>query len=168
MYASAQERAEGIEATAQLPPTELRDDFRAAVERLIADVDQLPADAWDAEILTARGRAVPASEVLWMRVRETRIHTVDLDAGAQFSDQPTAIVAALLADIAAGPAAATADPPLKVTAVDLDRSWRLGSGEPVEVSGPSAALLTWLSGRGDGADLRTAGAPAAPTPPRWL
>ena len=35
------------------------------------------------------------------------------------------------------------------------------------VSGPPAALLAWLIGRGDGAGLRVTGAGAVPVLPPW-
>ena len=35
--------------------------------------------AWSAEVKTAQGRTVPASETLWIRTREVWIYAVDLD-----------------------------------------------------------------------------------------
>ncbi len=169
MYASVEARVEGIEATAAQPPDALRADVAAASARLVAAVEDLPIDAWEAEVITGMGRRIPASDVPWMRVRETWIHTVDLDAGVGFADQPPGVVAALLEEIAAGPRAAEADPPLAVHADDLDRTWMLGDGDPVEVRGPAAAVLTWLSGRGDGTDLSTTDPnDCPPKAPAWL
>ncbi len=45
--------------------------------------------AWDGEIRTALGRATTGAEVPWMRVRETWVHTVDLDAGSRSIRSPT-------------------------------------------------------------------------------
>ena len=81
MYRSVEERADGIEATAGLAPGPLRADLAEAVARLVADVEAMPAEAWNGEVLTARGRPIPASEVPWMRVRESWIHVVDLGSG---------------------------------------------------------------------------------------
>ena len=170
MYRSVEERADGIEATARLAPGPLRADLAEAVARLVLDVEAMPAEAWAGEVLTARGRPIPASEVPWMRVRESWIHVVDLGTGATFADQPPALVDALLEEIAGWPSAAAAEPPLVVTADDRGRSWTLGDGvDAVEVSGPAAEVLLWLSGRGDGQGLSTtdpSGHP--PTPPAWL
>ncbi len=170
MYRSVEERADGIEATAGLAPAALRADLTEAVARLLLDVEAMPAEAWDGEVLTARGRPIPASEVPWMRVRESWIHVVDLDTGATFAEQPPDLVKALLGEIAGWPSAASAQPPLVVTADDLGCSWTLGDGvDAVEVSGPAAEVLLWLSGRGDGTGLITSdpsGHP--PTPPAWL
>ncbi|HEY8059268.1 MAG TPA: maleylpyruvate isomerase family mycothiol-dependent enzyme [Acidimicrobiales bacterium] len=170
MYRSVEERADGIEATAGLAPAALRADLNESVDRLLVAVEAMPAAAWDGEVLTARGRPIPASEVPWMRVRESWIHVVDLDTGATFAEQPPTLVEALLAEIAGWPSAASAQPPLVVTADDLGRSWTLGDGvDAVEVSGPAAGVLLWLSGRGDGTGLSTSdpsGRP--PTPPAWL
>ena len=169
MYTSAGERADGIERTARLGPQELRQDLADAAQRLVDDVEALPDHGWDEEVLTARGRAVPASEVLWMRARETWIHGVDLDAGASFVDAPTGFVAALLQELATAPSLTTVDPALHVRAIDLDRDWTLGTGELIDVSGPATSVLTWLSGRGDGSDLRTSHASGRPpAPPAWL
>jgi maleylpyruvate isomerase len=130
----------------------------------------MPVEAWDGEVLTARGRPILASEVPWMRVRESWIHVVDLDTGATFAEQPPALVRALLGEIACWPSAASAHPPLVVTADDLGRSWTLGDGVgAVEVSGLAAEVLLWLSGRGDGSGLSTTDSSGRPpTPPAWL
>ena len=66
---------------------------------LAAALDDLPAEAWDAIVVTAQGRTVPATEIPWMRAREVCIHAVDLGAGVTFGDLPADFVAALLADV---------------------------------------------------------------------
>jgi maleylpyruvate isomerase len=170
MYASAEERADGIEASAAQSPDDLRTDVVAASGRLVAAADAFPTGAWDAEVRTALGRPIPASEVPWMRVRETWVHAVDLDAGASFDEQPDDVVVALLDEVASWPSLRAADPALLVRADDTGAEWHLGDGpDPVEVRGPSAALLAWISGRDPGAGLATSdpsGSP--PAPPPWL
>lgn len=70
MYASPQARDDSIAETAKLATADLLEDTRAASQRFIQAVDALPSQAWQAEVVTAQGRTVPASEVLWMRARE--------------------------------------------------------------------------------------------------
>src|SRR5262249_44679082 len=79
MYASGQRRAADIEIDAAQPPAQLRADMVAADARFTVACAQLPAAAWDVMVRTHSGRIVPASEVLWVRVREVWIHAVDLD-----------------------------------------------------------------------------------------
>ena len=86
MYASADDRTAGIEASATQPPGALRDDVAEASSRLIEVVEALPSEAWAASVRTARGRAISASDVPWLRVRESWVHGVDLAAGASFAD----------------------------------------------------------------------------------
>ncbi len=74
-------REDGPAGASRAAPGDLVD----AVGHLVEDVQAMSVDAWDQEVLTARGRAVPASEVLWMRARETWIHGIDLDAGVAFA-----------------------------------------------------------------------------------
>jgi len=119
MYASGEERDAEIEAGARLDPATLRAQVHASARALATDLDGLSESAWRAEVLTAQGRTVPATEIPWMRTREVAIHAVDLDAGVSFADLPDALNAALAADA-------------------LDR--RLGQGH-----GP--ALAGWLTGR---------------------
>ena len=61
----------------------------------------LPAAAWVAEVRTAQGRQVPASEVPWMRVREAWIHAADFAGPLTFAGIPEDVASALTGDIAA-------------------------------------------------------------------
>jgi len=67
MYPSREARDAGIDATAALPPADLRADYAAACARFAATVDALPADAWAANLRNMQGREIPANEVPWMR-----------------------------------------------------------------------------------------------------
>ena len=99
MYASPDQRASEIKAGAAWPAAELRDLVRRSADDLAATLDALPADAWDATVVTAQGRTVPAAEIPWMRAREVCVHAVDLNAGITFGDLPGDFTAALLADV---------------------------------------------------------------------
>jgi len=101
MYASAEQRAAEIADGAQLPVARLRRLVRESADALSADLDALPAEAWSNEVVTAQGRTVPATEIVWMRTREVAVHAVDLGTGVDFADLPDDLVAALIGDAVA-------------------------------------------------------------------
>ena len=167
MYASAQQRDDEIDRGATLPPDELRDWVRTSAARLGADLGSLPEQAWRAQVVTAQGRTVPATELPWMRAREVAVHAVDLDAGVTFADLPTAFCAELIGDVAGRRSSVGDGPALHLRAADSDRTWTVaGTGDPAAVSGTVDALARWLTGRGT-EGIRTDDAPT-PTLPRWL
>lgn len=154
MYASAEQRAADIEAGATRP------DLRAWVRESAATLaDELAAlRAWDAEVVTAQGRTVPATEIPWMRARETCVHAVDLRAGTTFEDLPPAFLAALLDDVARW-RAARPGPALVLVTPDT-RHELAGEGTPVEVNLPLPVAAAWFTGRHTDPDL--------PALPGWL
>jgi maleylpyruvate isomerase len=99
MYAGPEHRNAEIEKGAGFSPGELRELVRSSAKELSAEFDALPDSAWRAEIVTAQGRTVPATEIPWMRTREVAIHAVDLRAGVDFGDLPDALNTALVADV---------------------------------------------------------------------
>jgi maleylpyruvate isomerase len=161
MYASPQARDAGIAETAALPPAPLRAEVVAATDRLAAAVRELPEPAWSAVVRTAQGRAVPTSEVLWMRCRETWVHAVDLDAGIGFDAVPDDVLAALVDDVFRMWERRGHVP--DVTVFAGDRTW--GSGGSA-VSGSLAAVAGWVTGRTPGAGLDTDD--GLPELPAWL
>jgi maleylpyruvate isomerase len=122
MYASIAQRDADIQRVAGHPPAELRELVGRSARALAADLDGMPDRAWTRTVVTAQGRTVPASEILWMRSREVAVHAIDLPAGLGFADLPEELVVALVHD-----------------AVAL----RLRRGE-------GASLAAWLTGRGTG------------------
>src|SRR5215218_9667122 len=127
MYPSREARDAGIETTAALPPAELRADFAAACDRLAEAVQQLPVDAWRAQVRVRQGGTVPASAVPWMRAKEVWVHGVDLRAGLTFADLPADFCAALVDDVLG--LFATRDEALdvRIVATDADRAWGDGA-----------------------------------------
>lgn len=99
MYASTEQRNAEIEAGARLPVAELRRLVRESADALAADLDALPTEAWSNPVVTAQGRTVPATEIVWLRAREVAVHAVDLGAGVDFEDLPADLVAALIDDV---------------------------------------------------------------------
>lgn len=155
MYASRQARDAEIEAVAaQQGLPELAE--RTARE-LSDALGELTGPQWQAEVRTAQGRLVPASEIVWMRCREVWIHGVDLATGGSFADFPAELVDGLLTDVAA-----RGEPPaITLVATDRDRAWHIGE-QGVEVRGTAAGLAAWVTGRAP------APRPDAPRPARWL
>jgi uncharacterized protein (TIGR03083 family) len=123
MYAGPEPRAAEIAHGARLSAAQLRPLVHESASALAADLDALPEPAWSREVVTAQGRAVPASEIPWLRTREVAVHAVDLNAGVGFADLPEDLNAALVSDVVAK---------------------RLAGGE-------SAVLARWLTGRAAGA-----------------
>ncbi|MFF4341801.1 maleylpyruvate isomerase family mycothiol-dependent enzyme [Kitasatospora sp. NPDC001540] len=101
MYASPAERLAGIERGRALPAAELTRRVRESAERLAAALDALTPEQWQAPVVTAQGRTVPAAELPWLRAREACVHAVDLAAGVTFADLPADFLAALCADVLA-------------------------------------------------------------------
>lgn len=161
MYPSAAARDAGIAETATLPSAQLRTEVLAATGRLVDAIRGMPDAAWSAQVRTAQGRTVPASQVPWMRCREVWVHAVDLDAGVEFADVPDDVLAALGDDVFRMWDVRDQVPDVAVFAGD--REWGTGG---LAVAGTLPAVTSWLTGRSPGAEL-TADGPL-PTLAAWL
>jgi len=147
MYASPDERAEGIARGGRLPAVEVMAWLRRSAEELDAAMAGLDDARWNAPVVTAHGRTVPATELPWMRAREVCVHAVDLATGVSFADLPADFLAALCADVV-GRRSATPGPALVLTATDTGGRWTLpGEDEPVAVEGPLHEITAYLTGR---------------------
>lgn len=155
MYADPAQRTADISRGAEQPPKALRSDARTAATALDAAAAALPQPAWRAEVRTASGRVVPASEVLWMRVREVWLHAVDLGRAEEVIDLPPDLVEALLDDVTGAFDVRGDTPALDLRASDSEWSWMVHADLPGRViTGPAAELLAWLTGRSSGTCLR--------------
>ena len=141
------QREADIEAGVARPPDEIRHDAIDSAGRLDRAFADLPADGWTREIRNAQGQPMLASRIPWLRVREVWIHAVDLGTGLSFADCPPDLTAALIEDVRGG-----------LTA-------RPGCPDLTTVTGPPAALLGWLTGRGSGESLLPVPLPQLPS---WL
>lgn len=163
MYASPDARAEEIEYGATLRADALRNLNDHTVARLDAAWRDASYDAWDAEVLTAQGRTVPAAETLWMRSREVWIHAVDLGCRASFTDIPQVVLTTLLHEIpgkwrgkGAGAGFVLLD---DATGERVEASPADAEHPETVVAGSLAGLVRWASGRGaQGVRLAHAGA----------
>jgi len=166
MYESAEQRNREISEGATLDSAALRNLFDHTVARLDEKWRHHPASAWSAQVRTAQGRQVPASETVWMRIREVWIHAVDLANGGRFDDFPAVVLDSLLADIVGmwrrkdlGAGLVLAVDGFTPIAVQED------SPAATTVSGTRAAVVRWAAGRGTvGVDI----AGDLQEPPPWL
>jgi maleylpyruvate isomerase len=166
MYASPEQRDEGIAAGAALPASQLRAWIANSAAELAADLDALPAPAWDAKVITAQGLTRAASEIPWMRDRELYVHAVDLGAGTGFGDLPPDFLTMLLDDVTSRRSTRGGGPALAVAASDTGHAWEIaGTGAPVPVTAPLADLAAYLTGR---PGRRAPALTAAPDLPAWL
>jgi maleylpyruvate isomerase len=152
MYSSPRARAEEIELGATQSP----DALRCLSEHAAIDLDgrwrDLPADRWDARVVTAQGRDVPASETVWMRTREVWLHAVDLDAGARIDDVPRPVLSRLVEDVLRA-WAPREEPPVRLEIADARPEETLvlpchaAVANATTVSASLPALAAWVTGR---------------------
>ncbi len=101
MYSSPEQRGADIEAGSRLPADDLVRWLTRSAEVLVAAMGALDDEQWSAEVVTAQGRTVGATEIPWLRAREVCVHAVDLGIGVTFADLPHEFLAALVSDIQA-------------------------------------------------------------------
>ena len=176
MYPSEESRDRDIEAGARRPALELAEDVRASAAAFATAAGELPADAWDAAV-ARRGATFPARAILPRRLSELEIHHVDLGAGYGPGDWPADFVQLTLARVTDDFAGLPGMPAILARPDGQDAAFALGPAgggppgpgpaSPVTVTGPPAALLAWLIGRGSGAGLEVAGGAAMPVLPPW-
>jgi maleylpyruvate isomerase len=168
MYPSEEARARDVEEGAGRCAAKIAADVQVSAAALAAAAQGLPAPAWDA-LVARRGVRFPAREIPSRRLAELEIHHVDLDAGYRPADWPASFVAANLVRVARDFAGRADAPALLARPDGLDAVYPIGPdpASQVTVSGPPAALLAWLIGRGNGAGLEVTGADAVPVLPPW-
>lgn len=145
MYSSPQQRNADIEAGAKLSGERLTAWFERSARELATAMATMPGDAWQAMVVTAQGRTVPATETPWMRSREVMVHAVDLGAGLTFADLPGDFLATLREDITS----------------------RRGPRSVPAVRGSDADVTAYLAGRPYFGVTMPGGGPAPELPP-WL
>ncbi|HZK06416.1 MAG TPA: maleylpyruvate isomerase family mycothiol-dependent enzyme, partial [Actinomycetaceae bacterium] len=166
MYSSTTQRADDIEKGSKLSAEELVAWYERSARELAEGWDGLDDAQWDAQVKTAQGRLVPASETPWMRAREVLVHAVDFGDSVSFADLPADFCAALVTDIV-GKRSKGGNPAVVVVPTDSDERWEVtGEGAPVTVTGPLDELTAYLAGRPfDG--VTTAGGEPVPALPPW-
>ncbi len=147
MYPSVEERDEEISQGAQLAGDDLRAWWTRTDDHLLEEFATLPAGAWKAQVLTAQGREVPASETLWMRSREICIHAVDLAASVDWEDLPESFLRRLIDEAVSRHSSSGENPAVTIVVDDGESLLLEGVGDPVETSGNLSNIAAWLTGR---------------------
>ncbi|MGH3343507.1 MAG: maleylpyruvate isomerase family mycothiol-dependent enzyme [Carbonactinosporaceae bacterium] len=189
MYPSRESRDRDIDEFAARTAGEHAADLRDSAAALDASARDLAPDLWSRTVRTMQGREVPASEALWMRMKELEIHHVDLGSGYSPAHWSPAFVARALPEVAHQLGARAGCPAIVIRAEERDRALEIAHrAEPADgtadrttddaaddaaagaptVSGPEAALLAWLTGRSPGDGLTVEPAGPLPTLPVWL
>ncbi len=166
MYSSSAQRSDEILRGGSLPARALR----SLIAHSRADLDvawrDLNGPAWSADVRTAQGRTVPASETAWMRCREVWVHAVDLDSGASFAEFPRPLLERILADVVSVWRRRGEEPDL-VLAISDDDAIPLGTGRGPTVTGSLSDVTGWVTGRRT-SGVHTGKTGRLPTLPRWL
>jgi maleylpyruvate isomerase len=153
MYPSQQERNRAIEEGARQSVSRLRDEIGRSHVRFAEAAAALPEDAWAARVeWGADNRGGPASFVPVLRALELELHHTDLGLAHLPAAWPCDLVKEALPYAADG-LDDRAGEPLVLQATDTWATLEYGGGAGRTVEGPQAALLAWVTGRSDGADL---------------
>jgi len=145
MYSDRAQRAAEIEESATKPAATLRAELASTADTLADALDALTAEQWQATVRSALGRAIPAAEIPWMRIREVWLHTIDIGTGV---DLPAGVVDLLLDDVTTALSRKDGCPGITLAPSDRNATWLLGrepAGRTIEA--PAAELAVWLTGR---------------------
>ncbi len=162
-YPSPQARVADIEAGGQRDTATIAADFATAVRQLADQLAATPAETWSATVDLGRGGPTAADVIMAARLGEVELHHHDLgaDAGLALLDDAQALrlLRALLRSYVRTRAVGG-----MVLEPDGAEPIVIGDGGP-RVGGSAVDLVGWLSGRRDGAELRTSG--ELPDLPPW-
>jgi len=161
-YPSEQARADAIDAGVRRPAGIIRADLDRAIHECLTAIREHPSQLWDAPAILLSGGSQPVRRVLPGLRRELEYHHVDLAAGYQPDDWPADFVATELSVVTALMDRRADAPPMTLADHGM---LHIGTSPPVDVAGSPAAMLAWLSGRGDGSGLDTASAVLPAIPP---
>jgi maleylpyruvate isomerase len=149
-YPSEQARADAIEAGARRAPAAIRADLHRAVQDCLTAIREHPGHLWDAPAIWLGPGRRPVRGVVTSLRRELEYHHVDLAAGYQPADWPDDFAGPELSLVAALMNRRADAPPMTLT---CPTALHVDTSPPVDITGPPAALLAWLSGRSDGSGL---------------
>jgi maleylpyruvate isomerase len=153
MYPSQDRRDADIASLSTARPAGVRERFLACTTLFARSAAAVPPDAWSPIIeRVPGGPTFPADGVIGMRLRETEIHHVDLQAGYHHRDWPIAFSTHVI-DAMAQRYTSPGSFRVAVDEVEFVRAFGpSGSMGPV-VGGSAADLAWWLTGRGQGEGL---------------
>ena len=155
MYVSEEARDKDIEDGAGRPLAEQLEDLRRSAERFDQAVAAMPPQAWAAQVQTRQGGVLPAAELPAKRLAEIHLHHVDLGIGRGCGDLPDGFAAREVASIIDRLSGHEGIPAVRLHDTGTGETWDIGAAESpdITVGGTTHALLAWVSGRGDGAEL---------------
>jgi maleylpyruvate isomerase len=136
-----------IELGATLPSRALRNLFDHTEVHLNVEWRDLTDAGWERSVPVDGGR-LPVRRTARMRARAIWVHAVDLDNGGSFFDFPPDLLDGLLADLAEAWARRAADVATLLVPDDRPSPVILDSAAGPRVSGATADLVRWLTGRG--------------------
>ncbi|KDN73104.1 hypothetical protein DF19_06120 [Streptomyces olindensis] len=165
MYPDASARAEEIELGATWPAVQLRDFVVEEQNGLVSALGNITESGWQAPVVTAQGRTVPAGTIPWLRSREVWIHACDLPSGGNFADFPDDFTEALIDDVLTRRRTAQH---LELDVRITDRGMSTGYGADICVQGSATDLARWLTRGHASPNLRTATGGTLPDLPAWL
>ncbi|MFD8327100.1 maleylpyruvate isomerase family mycothiol-dependent enzyme [Streptomyces lydicus] len=169
MYASSTARNADIERDADRPLAAHLEDLRESATRFDAAADTLPRARRAFEVEMRNGVVERADRLPLRRLAELELHHMDLGVGHTLDQLLPEFVDSELAFLATVKFAGHPDLPALELRADDGRRWHTGrpgdGGGEVVVSGPARALVGWLTGRGDGAELDAHGAALPVVPP---
>ncbi|AEW93479.1 MULTISPECIES: maleylpyruvate isomerase family mycothiol-dependent enzyme [Streptomycetaceae] len=157
MYADEETRNKDIEEGAGRPLTEHLDDLRTSARRLADAIGAMSATDWAAQVRTRQNVVKPAAELPDRRVAELRLHLVDLGIGYTCRDLPADFAARELATRVDNLVGREGIPAIEVHDAESGERWEIGAAEEPEltVTGPTRALLAWVTGRAGAEELTT-------------
>jgi maleylpyruvate isomerase len=169
-YPSVEARDRGIEDGAGRPAAELIDDVEVSSAALAAEAAILADADWAAEVRGMGGQGHPAWYTLWRRLTEVEFHHVDLGAAYEPESWPDDFAVQSLEQVTEQFSGKPDCPAAMLVSLDSGRTYRIGPAEAepaAQISGPTRALLAWLTGRGAGAGLTAEPAGPLPSVPPW-
>lgn len=156
MYGHGTQRDDEIDAGAGRSGLDLQIDLDTAAGRLGDAFESLDADhgaAWDSVVELRGGLSAPARLLPLARLTEVVLHHIDLDVGFVTDDVDETTAEWLLEWAAFRLRHRDEFPALQLTSTSGFSTAIGSSGTPIPVSGTSAQLLGWLTGRTTDADL---------------
>jgi maleylpyruvate isomerase len=140
-----------IDAGRARPARPLEQRLRHACEQLATTLAIASDDVWEAAAVHPSGEIRVGPGLVVGRLREVEVHHVDLDYGYEPQDWPFGWVLEEM-DRAMLDLPSRLPPGVAVVLVgdDAGQRWVAGSGDAVEITGTTAGLFAWVTGRSAG------------------
>jgi len=141
-------RQADIEAGRGRPAIELERRLRESCDRVAAAMAGAPDQVWDAIAVHISGEVKIGPGVIVGRLREVEVHHVDLNCAYAPEDWPLEwLLEEMDRAMLALPGRLPPDMAVVLAATDTDQHWVAGNGNAIEVTGPTAQLFAWVTGR---------------------